>query len=50
MLLRTTDMIDFILILSLGILIGAVAVPLFPPLFRAAEWVRSRLRLGPHAD
>lgn len=38
-------MIETLLVLALGILLGAVAVPMFPPLLRAAEWIRARLDL-----
>lgn len=39
-----------ILIFILGTIVGAVAVPLCPPLFRLAEKIRGKLKLRPHID
>lgn len=37
---------EAILLILLGVVIGAVAVPLFPPLFRLAERIRLWLKFG----
>jgi hypothetical protein len=40
-------MLDFILTAAIFTVVGAVAVPLFPPLFRLAERIRAWLKFGP---
>lgn len=38
-----------LLFLAVGVVAGAVAVPLFPPLFRVAESIREWLKFKPKA-
>lgn len=38
-----------LLFLAIGVIAGAVAVPMFPPLFRLAERIRGWLKFTPKA-